>query len=185
MRYLFGLVLFCGLTTLAHGQATRGPYAGAGLGRLSYEEAGETAGQVISDDSEAFRVLAGYRFNDRYAVEAGFETTADIKETFSAFTVRGLAIVPLSRVGLYGGLGYYEATFNSSFHIQDDFGDLLGEIGSEPEDFDAGIDDRGATVTAGVMFDLRRIGIRGEYAWFDTKSEVRAASVAVLVLLRF
>lgn len=185
MRHLFGIILLCGPPALAHAQATRGFYAGAGLGRLSYEEASETSGEPISKDSHPLRLLAGYRFNDRYAVEAGFETTADIERTFSASTVRGLGIVPLSAVSLYGGVGYYEATFNSSLRIQSDFSGLLGEIGNEPEDSDAGIDDRGATVTAGVMFDLRRIGVRGEYAWFDTKSEIQATSVAVLVLLRF
>jgi len=171
MRHVFGLVLLCGLATVGDAQEMRGAYVGAGISMLSYAQPADVARPAVSDDTNAYRVLGGYRFNDRYAVEAGLNTTADIQQTFSAFSVRGIALLPLSAVDLFGGGGYYEATFHKSI--------LSGA--------DDGFEhtDSGATVIGGLVFNLTRISIRGEYEWFDTDGEREASSISMMVLLRF
>ena len=170
MRHWLGLFLFCGLATLGHAQQMRGAYIGAGVSSLSHTQPADVAGPELSDDTGAFRLVGGYRFNDHYAVDAGFGTTADIKRTFSAVSVRGVALLPVSIVDLFGGAGYYEATFNKSV--------LSGADGFDQTD-------SGATLIGGLVFNLPRVSIRGEYEWFDTGGAREASSIGVLVLLRF
>jgi hypothetical protein len=174
-----GLVLWLSFVTIGHAQGTRGAYAGGGLGMLSYDG---TGGPALSDDRNAYRLLAGYRFSDRYAVEAGFGSTADVSRTFSTFAVRGIAMLPLSRVGLYAGAGYYEATFNKSMPISGDLG-APGFVVDDSEDFEHS--QRGVTVVGGIMLDLPRISLRAEYEWLDTDSPLEASSVNLLALFRF
>ena len=169
MRYFLGLVLFS-VATVGHSQQMRGAYIGAGISSLSHTQPADAAGPQISDDTSAFRLLGGYRFNDHYAVDAGFGTTADIKRMFSAVSVRGIALLPVSIIDLFGGVGYYEATFNKSI--------LSGAGGFEQTD-------SGATVIGGLALNLPRVSIRGEYEWLDTDSGRKASSIGVLVLLRF
>ena len=171
MRHVVGLVLFCGLANIGHAQQMQGAYVGAGISVVSYAQPAGVASPEVSSDANAFRILGGYRLSDRYAVEAGFGTTADIARTFSAFSVRGIALVPLSTIDLFGGVGYYEAMFNKSARSGADDG------------FEH--TDSGVTVIGGLMFNLPRISIRGEYEWFDTDGEREASSISVLVLLRF
>ena len=170
MRLVLGLVFLCGLPATGQAQEMQGAYVGAGISLLSYTQPADLAGPEVSDDANAYRLLGGYRFNDRYAVEAGFGATADIQRTFSAFSVRGIALLPLSNADFFGGVGYYEATFNKSV--------LSGADGLERTD-------RGAAAIGGFVFNLPRVSVRGEYEWLDTDGEREASSISVLVLLRF
>ncbi len=75
----------------------------------------------VDTDSTAFRVTAGWRFNDYFAIEGGynnfgqFEQTVDVEGVptdvslkADGFTLGGLAYVPLSdRFSLFGRAGAY------------------------------------------------------------------------------
>jgi OOP family OmpA-OmpF porin len=75
----------------------------------------------VDTDSTAFRVTAGWRFNDYFAVEAGYNNFGNFEQTVDVdgvptevslkadgFTLGGLGYVPLSdRFSLFGRAGAY------------------------------------------------------------------------------
>jgi hypothetical protein len=181
MQYLLGLVLLFGLAAPGNAQGTDAPYVGGGLGKASYGGSAGGAEAVPSRDGTALRILGGYRFRDRYGVEATFGTTADVQHTFEIFAVRGMAIKRWSRIGVYGGAGYYEASFDASVPQPVD---LALEDPSGINIFRKH-DDSGATVIAGVELNLPRVSLRGEYEWLDTGDALEASSVNALLVFRF
>lgn len=194
MRYLLALALSCGLAAVAQAQENDGIYVGVSLGLLSYEEINRDFGVRIADDTAAYRLLGGYQFNDYYAIEVGLGTAGDIEETlfgasasfgeqslrvrgeYEIMTVRGMAMAPVSPMHMYGAAGYYESTLSTSIRYEDDRGVFA-------DDFDT--TDSGFTVAGGIIFDMDRVSIRGEYEWFDTDDDVEATSLNVSVLFRF
>lgn len=184
------------LSAGAHAQDSiqKGGYMGFAVGTLSYEETEQLTGLEISDDTSAYRLFGGYQFNENFALEAGWAATGDIKEDFTgtdavlgdvALSIKGdyevlslrlLGIVPLSKVNLFGGVGYYDATLSATGRYEDDF-DLFSVSVKDS--------DGGATVLGGLQFNLARVGIRAEYEWFDTDSSVEASSISAGVFFRF
>ncbi|HEX7080807.1 MAG TPA: hypothetical protein VF329_07325 [Gammaproteobacteria bacterium] len=148
---------------------------------------GGEGGGALSGDNYSYRLLGGYRFGDRYSVEATRGLMPEIGEKFEIFAVHGIAAMSFSRIGLYGGAGYYEASFDKGIPLQsDDFeipgigtADLSGVSDHEHRD------DRGVTVIGGVRLDLGRGSLRAEYEWLDTSSAFAASGVNLLFLIRF
>jgi hypothetical protein len=192
MRKLAPL-LCLGFTQLAHAQADGGMYMGAALGTFDYEESGPDA---ISDDTSAYQLFGGYRFNDHLAVEVGFGRTGDIEgefvevipgigpitlevdANFDVYTVRAIGFLPFEQLSLFGAAGYYSASLGGPVSVAG-FGDI-GEVDGH---------ERGATAALGIQrdfgLDLRSLSIRGQYEWFDFGSEVDASGFSLGVLFRF
>jgi len=191
MRRLPVLFLLCGLAAVA--QAQDGGYLGVSIGSFDYSESGDS-GLPISDSAGAYRLLGGYQFNENYAIEAGWGTTEDLKETFRFLDpffgdvsltigydyeismVRFLAFAPLSSMSIFGGAGYYDATINFSARIEDNSGvaTFAEELG-----------DDGAMVVGGIQFERDRITLRGEYEWLDAEGDVDTTTLSFAVLFRF
>lgn len=179
------VVLGMSSQALAQEGGGEGAYLGASLGKFDYEETVDAFGVEFSDSATAYRIFGGYRFNENFALEAGWGATGDLEETYTdgfdtavirgdyeVLTVRALAIAPFDSVSLYGGVGYYDATLDGSVSI----------IGFLQESFEG--DDSGATLVGGLQFDLDKVSIRAEYEWFDTDSSVDAWDISVGLLFR-
>lgn len=182
------------LASLAHAQETSGPYLGVSLGTFDYEETDPALGLRISDTATSYQVFGGYRFTQHLMLEGSWGMTSDIGETFTgtdpvlgdvsavvegdyeALSVRVLGVLPLRKLDLFAGLGYFDSELDASVHYEDDFGVI---------DVASTTSDDGATVLAGLQFDFERISLRGTYEWFDTKSNVDASDLSVSALFRF
>lgn len=194
MRRIAGLVLLLGLSAGAQSQEIRGVYAGASLGLFSYNEDGDNLGAPVSDNTEAYRIFGGYQFNSVYAIEAGWGVSGEFGERFGGFdamgerislslageyeisTLRFIALAPFSQLGMFGGVGYYDATLDASFRFQSPAQDSMGSF----EDSDDGL-----TVVGGIIYEFDRIAVRGEYEWFDADNSVELQSLSVSALFRF
>lgn len=165
--------------------ASEGAYLGVSVGSFDYEETVEAFDVEFSDSTTAYRIFGGYRFNDNFALEAGWGATGDLEEAYSdgvdtaiirgdyeVLTLRGLAIAPFESVSLYGGVGYYDATLDASATVVG-----IGQMRFEG-------DDSGATLVGGLQFDFEKVSIRGEYEWFDTDSNVDAWDISIGLLVR-
>ena len=185
MKYVLAAALaLASVSAYSQELGTSGPYMGFGLGYLDYEQS--DAGLSMSDGTTAYRLFGGYRFNENFAVEGGWGTTSDLKDsvvvggnTFSVngdyeiMTVRALGAVPFDMVSLFGGVGFYDADQSVSLSIN---GAPLGS-------FDGS--DSGATVIGGVEFSLNRVSLRAEYEWFDTDSTIDASVLGLGLLFSF
>src|SRR5690606_33027038 len=158
----------------------RGPYVGFGYGSLDYEESTDIPGVSISDTTDVFKIFGGLQITNHLAVEASWAVTNDIEESFvqtvpmlgdvtidasadfEIKTVRLLGTLPLTIIGLYAGIGYYDADTDVSVRATTTSGPL-------DEVSDSGSDD-GAMVVAGIEIDLPAIEIRGELEWYDARS---------------
>jgi opacity protein-like surface antigen len=188
MRKLASIVALWLFAVAAHAQGDSGPYIGVAAGSFSYQEADAQLGLFIDDTTTTYRVIGGYQVNESLAIEGAIGKTGDIKESFPLIssgsldltaeyelvTVRALGLVPVGRVDLFGGIGYFDATVNVAASATG-FG-LLGE---------AEEDDSGATLLGGVHFYLDNVTIRGEYEWFDTDGDLEVWDITIGVLFRF
>lgn len=140
-----------------------GFYGGAGIGLLQVEE--EELGESFKDNPFGWRILAGYDFNDKFAVEGSYiksgkaEDTVfgeDVEVELSAFTVSAVGLLPLSdSMQLFGKVGFYTGEQEVT---------VLGSTLDE--------DDDGFTMGAGVRFRTSdQFVIRGDFDWFDTDLE--------------
>ena len=193
MRWFPGLTLLFGLAAAGQAQEITGGYVGLSLGSLSYKEK-DDFGFVISDSTASYRILGGYHFNSYYALEAGWGATGGVTETFRGFdslgnpaslefeteqeiaTLRLLMFAPFDALGVFGGIGYYDATLETT---------VTFETPVEVQRMSTKDGDDGAMVVGGIVFELRRIAIRGEYEWFDTSGDVDTTNLGVTVLFRF
>lgn len=55
-------------------------YLGASIGNATLDE--DFDGLVVNDNSTAFRIIAGWRFNDYFTVEGGYHDFGDFEQTF-------------------------------------------------------------------------------------------------------
>lgn len=171
--------------TVAQDAFDEGAYVGVSVGSLDYEETVEIFDLEFSDSTTAYRIFGGYRFNENFALEAGWGATGDLQETYTdgfdtavirgdyeVLTIRALGVAPFENVSLYGGVGYYDATLNGSVSVIG-----VGQMGFEG-------DDSGATLVGGLQFDFGKVSIRGEYEWFDTDSNVDAWDISIGLIFR-
>jgi hypothetical protein len=178
------------LASIATAQPTSGPYVGVGVGSFDYQEK-DDIGVLISDTTISSRLIGGYQIHENLAIEAAIGKTGDIKESYpfgpfgsgnsvdlrvdyEFYTVRALWLVPMGRLDLFGGIGYFDA--KSKWDVRATGIGIL----DEGED-----DDSGATLFGGVNFYLNRITIRGEYEWFNTDSDLEVWNLGVGVLFHF
>jgi opacity protein-like surface antigen len=195
MRRLLCLAALGAWASAGLAQEVHGPYIGVSAGSFSYEQSEKgPLGIPFSDGSSSYRLFGGYQLNSAYGIEAGWQKAGDFTDTFRGFdpivgeqtldvstsyeikTVRLVLLAPFSSISMYGAVGYYDADVDASVRYRDETQTIDGTENSS---------DSGATVAGGVQFDLRKLSIRGEYEWFNTKSGVDSTNISVGVLFVF
>ena len=154
------LMLF-GLPLTAHGD---GLYAGASIGNASLDDSFD--GLTIDDNSTAFRIVAGWRFNDYFALEGGYHDFGDFEQTFdvagtqvtavlsaNGFTFGAVGTIPLSeRFALMGRAGMF-------------FWNGSAEINAVSQ---ASPEDNNPYFGAGLRFDLsEKVQLTGDWTRYD------------------
>jgi OOP family OmpA-OmpF porin len=196
-RAVLLLLLLIAAAPLAHAQGEKGMYIGATLGSIDYEESADVFDFAVSDSTYTYRFFGGYRFNDYFAVEGGAGRTGSLEESFDdvpfgpfgpvrinldqvldIYTITALGFVPLDRISLFGGVGYFSASIGGDAEAEG-----LGTLG--------GIDghDSGASAVLGVQrdfgLDLRNLSVRAQYQWYDWESGVDGSEISVGMIFRF
>jgi OOP family OmpA-OmpF porin len=101
------------------GAQAGGFYVGASIGDASLDE--DFDGLNVDDNSMAFRIFAGWRFNDYFALEGGYHDFGDFEQAFDdgggssianlsadGFTLGGAGSLPLNdRFSLTGRAGMF------------------------------------------------------------------------------
>lgn len=155
------LLITAGILILSSSFAlAEGFYAGAGIGITQIEDSED--GLTFKDSPFGWRLLAGYDFNENFAIEGSYVNSGeaedtvegiDIKAELSAFTFSVVGLLPMNEsTKLFGKLGYYD-----------------GE--EEVTAFGITVDDDADGLTAGIgmRYQLQnQFTIRGEFDWFDT-----------------
>ena len=188
-NYLLCLALSLAFAQAAAAQDRSGGYMGFSVGSFSFAEDED----LLDDSATAYRVMGGYRFNDHFAVEGGWEKTGDVEESFSEvippfgtvtlnigadfeiLTVKALGFIPFEKVSLLGGVGYFDADANIWAS-----GTALG-ISQQASDQSS---EDGAMLVGGLEFNLERVDIRAELEWFDVE-DAEASGINVGVLFHF
>lgn len=194
MKYLLGSVLAIALVPLAAtAQPLTGGYVGLGVGAFDYKESDGAGGTIIDDTTTKWQGLGGYEFNDHFAVEGSWGKTGSVRgavtqsfpgvgtvtlnviEKYETYTLRAVGVLPLDKVKLLAGGGYYNSRLNITLRIEG----MAGELS------DNSTVDEGAMLLGGVQVDLYRFSIRAEYEWFDAPRDVESSEVTVNVLFKF
>ena len=179
-------------------QEARGPYVGAGIAQVDYEN--NFFGRFDVGETDMVPQLAvGFRFNDKLAFETVYTTEADFSQNMSGN-------VPLfldSNRDVAGGP--YTARYTGSFdsievrvlsHAGEKlvlgaglfWSDFQGRmVGTSPpiDPFDGTFEGRindsesGFSVLIGLEFDIGRLSIRPEYEYYDLSSPADAQVFSV------
>ncbi len=152
---ILALALLAGSSAWAEGF-----YAGAGIGITQVED--EEGGVSFDDNPFGWKIIAGYDFNENFAIEGSYVNSGEAEDTVSgidveaeltAFTVSAVGLLPLSESAtLYGKLGLYSGESEvSAFGLTEDD------------------DESGLTVGGGVRFQTtEQLTLRAEFDWYDT-----------------
>lgn len=166
-----------------------GPYFGASLGQLDYEE--DAFGATLEDTALAYKLYGGYRLGKTWALEGSYGQTSDLKWSESGFvpgvgdaslTLKGdydiLEIRGLAHLGAFiAGIGWWDADLNMS---------VTGTTGPTGAFAFSGSDsDSGASLILGGQWALDTWSIRAEYELFDTDSSVDVYTLGVGLHFRF
>ena len=167
-----GFATILAITTTATALADGGPYVGASVGSASLSE--DFDGLDVDTDSTAFRLLAGWRFNDYFSVEVGYHRFGRFEQTLSVggqnldvslkadgFTLGGTGTLPIGeRFAVFGRAGSFfwdgDAEINNVTQARPEDTNLYLGIGAQ-----FSISERFA-----VLADVTR------YELDDTESEV-------------
>ena len=149
-----------------------GFFVGGSIGKASLNE--DFDGFVVDSDSTSFRIVAGWRFNDYFALEGGYHDFGDFKQelddggtpvsvrlTADGFTLGAAGSIPVSeRFALTGRAGMYFWNGNA---------EINNVTQASPEDSNL-------YLGAGVSFDLgEHFQLTGD--WTRYELEVAVSSV--------
>ncbi len=162
------LMLFVGPISAQAG----GFYVGASIGQAELSD--DFDGLVVDDNSTAYRVVAGWSFNDYFALEGGYHNFGDFEQVFDNFGIPATASLSADGFTL-GAVG--------SIPVTDRFS-LMGRAGWYFWDGDAEInnvsqatpEDSNLYLGAGITFDVtERLQLTGDWTRYeleDTNSNV-------------
>jgi opacity protein-like surface antigen len=176
-------------------EADRGAYVGFGVASFDYEEdvADSLAPLSFSDSAAAYKLYGGYRFSRYFALEASYQATDTVEESFSGdlpevgvinarvgadfdvLAIRAIGHLPLSWGSLFVGAGYFDADWDAFVEIDD---------GIDFFRVDETVSEDGLTVIIGVQWDLSNVSLRAEYEWWDV-DDADATQFGVAVHYRF
>ena len=196
MRRLLALaVLLISAPTLA--QEQRGGYIGLGIGKIDYEDNYHFID--FSDSGSNVKFIGGFRFNETLAFEGYYGKSGSLSANRTG--IRNF----FDESGTLHG-PTYDATFKPEFEVIEFrvlahakymvFGagffmsDLTGSVtGSTPNGGpirgSLKDEDNGYSIIIGAQFDVRNLGVRIEYEYFDVSSPADATIFGVGLNYRF
>lgn len=172
-------LLVAALLALASPIATaEGLYIGGSIGSASLSD--DLDGFDVDTDSTAFRLIAGWQFNDYFSLEGGYMNfgafeqgfdingqIVDIRLDADGFTLGGTGSIPISeRFALYGRIGAF---------FWDGDADINNVSQARPEDTNLYL---GAGASFALSERLRLIGDLTRYKLEDTESDVFSLGLA-------
>lgn len=190
--------VFAGIP-VAHARDGRrqGPYVGVSAGLMHYKASNEPTGFTFSDTAPAYGLFGGYQLNRYFALEGAWlksnrlkDTASGVDSTLGAYTLDTkasdriiygdvLGFLPLTRISLFAGVGYYQSHTKLSGNL------TTPAIGSAGFHLTDTANDNGAMIKAGVEYDLARLGVRAQYTWFNTPNDVTKEVASVKAFFRF
>jgi len=156
-----------------------GFFVGGSIGKADLNE--DFDGLVVDDNSTAFRVVAGWRFNDYFALEGGYHDFGDFEQDFDNAGVPGTA--KLSADGFTLGL-QGSVPLGEKFALTGRAGMFFWNGTAEINDVSqASPEDTNLYLGAGVSFELsKRLQLTGDWTRYELES---AASGVFSVGLQF
>ncbi len=146
-----------------------GFFVGGSIGQASLDE--DFDGLTVDDNSTAIRIVAGWRFNDYFALEGGYHDFGDFEQTFDnagvpgpaklsadGFTLGAVGSIPVSeRFALTGRAGMF-------------FWNGTAEVNNVSQ---ATPEDSNLYLGAGVSFDLsNRLQLTGDWTRYELEDAV-------------
>ena len=159
-----------------------GFFVGGSVGNANLNE--DFDGLVVDDNSTSFRVVAGWRFNDYFALEGGYHDFGDFEQLFNdagglstaklsadGFTLGAVGSVPVSdRFALTGRAGMFFWNGNA---------EINNVTQATPEDSNL-------YLGAGIRFDVnKRFQLTGDWTRYELESAVSGVfSIGLLYQFR-
>ena len=158
-----------------------GFYVGASIGQAELSE--DFGGFVVNEDSTAYRLVAGWSFNDFFALEGGYHNFGDFEQVFDdfgtpvtvslsadGFTLGTVGSVPLTdRFSLMGRAGWY-------------FWDGDAEINNVTQ---ATPEDSNLYLGAGITFNVtERFQLTGDWTRYELE-DVNSNVISIGLQYRF
>jgi hypothetical protein len=179
LRCLPAVLLVVAISS-AYGQESI--YVGVGAGSFDYEEDSPVAILgLISDTVKTYKLFGGFEVNQYLSLEVSYRETSDIVRSgtgvidpfgdvtqtltteFALTNLQAVGQLPLERIILLGGLGYYSSDNDFRETVMADCCGTLTGGGS--------ISNNGLSALLGVEWRFGRFGtrygIRLEYEWWD------------------
>lgn len=152
-------------------------YLGGSIGSASLDE--QFDGLAVDTGSTAFRLVAGWRFNDYFSLEAGYHSFGKFEQRFpndgmpvkiglqaDGFTLGATGTIPLGdRFSLYGRVGSFFWNGNA---------EVNNVVEARPEDANLFL---GAGVIFSVTENLSLVADWSDYQLEDTSSDVLSLGV--------
>jgi OOP family OmpA-OmpF porin len=163
------LAAFLMLLALTTNAQANGPFVGASIGSAGLDD--DFDGLNIDDSATAFRIVAGWRFNEYFALEGGYHDFGDFEETLiidgneqnvalsaDGFTLGAVGNIPLSeRFSLMGRAGMF---------FWDGNADINNVSQAKPEDTNL-------FFGAGLNFELnQKLQLTGDWTRYDLEDAV-------------
>jgi len=142
-------------------------YVGASVGNASLDE--DFDGLRINDDTTTFRLVAGWRFNDYFSLEGGYQDFGDFEQSVDG--VDGPFTAKLSADGfVFGATG--RASVSERFALTGRAGVFFWNGTAEINDVSqASPDDTNLYFGAGASFDVsKQLQMTGDWTRYDLES---------------
>jgi predicted porin len=179
MRFVFVMTLSIAAVSTVHAQPTSA-YYGLSYGQFNYAEADGTGTEIVSGDTDSYRLVVGYQFTENLSFEGGWGQTSTLRDsTFldigfpfgvvplnfeyetDILTVRFLGVLPFDNgITLLGGLGYAE--MDQEINVE-----YVGVVQGS-----ADIEEGQMTYYAGVQYEWERVALRLAYEKYDPPTGV-------------
>ena len=142
-------------------------YLGASIGNATLDE--DFDGLVVNDNSTAFRLIAGWRFNDYFTVEGGYHDFGDFEQTFDDGS--GPMTAKLSADGfIFGATG--RVPVSERFAVTGRAGMFFWNGSAEVNNVSqATPEDSNLYLGVGVSFDVgKRLQLTGDWTRYELES---------------
>lgn len=165
------ILLTLGMTGTALAQ--NGFYAGAGIGQATIDAC--DGANHCDDEDTSWKIFGGWQLNPNFAIEAGWVDFGEVSGSvggsavsaeFDGWTLAAKGVLPLNdQFSVFGKLGMVSWDVEgggAASGIDDDGTDLLYGIGAQ-------------------YMVTDRVGIVGEWEWYDIDDDVDLLSIGVLI----
>lgn len=142
-------------------------YLGASIGNATLNE--DFDGLVVDDNSTAIRLIAGWRFNDYFTIEGGYNDFGDFEQTFD--DGNGVMTAKLSADGfIFGATG--RVPVSERFALTGRAGMFFWNGSAEVNNVSqATPEDTNLYLGVGVSFDVgKRLQLTGDWTRYELES---------------